>query len=128
MGVRQTTDFLEKFTWAMIAAIVFFSLLAATAAPKVEVANTGDNSIEAGLNAAKNELNAANSTIELDAAQFTGEAEAVVGEDSAITLNLDEAITAGEAEEVVETVIEEAPVAEIPEDVVVATTEEVAAE
>ena len=31
MGVRQTTDFLEKFTWAMIAAIVLFSLLAATA-------------------------------------------------------------------------------------------------
>ena len=30
MGVRQTTDFLEKFTWAMIAAIVLFSLLAAT--------------------------------------------------------------------------------------------------
>lgn len=27
MGVRQTTDFLEKFTWAMIAAVVFFSLL-----------------------------------------------------------------------------------------------------
>jgi preprotein translocase subunit SecG len=27
LGVRQTTDFLEKFTWAMIAAVVFFSLL-----------------------------------------------------------------------------------------------------
>ena len=27
MGVRQTTDFLEKFTWAMIAAVVFFTLL-----------------------------------------------------------------------------------------------------
>ena len=27
MGVRQTTDFLETFTWAMIAAVVFFSLL-----------------------------------------------------------------------------------------------------
>ena len=27
MGVRQTADFLEKFTWAMIAAVVFFSLL-----------------------------------------------------------------------------------------------------
>ena len=27
MGVRQTTDFLEKFTWAMVAGIVFFSLL-----------------------------------------------------------------------------------------------------
>jgi preprotein translocase subunit SecG len=27
MGVRQTSDFLEKFTWAMIAAVVFFTLL-----------------------------------------------------------------------------------------------------
>lgn len=27
MGVRQTADFLEKFTWAMIAAVVFFTLL-----------------------------------------------------------------------------------------------------
>ena len=34
MGVRQTTDFLEKFTWAMVAAIVFFSLLSVTAMPK----------------------------------------------------------------------------------------------
>ena len=33
MGVRQTTDFLEKFTWAMVAAIVFFSLLSTTALP-----------------------------------------------------------------------------------------------
>lgn len=31
MGVRQTTDFLEKFTWAMIAAVVFFSLLSVVA-------------------------------------------------------------------------------------------------
>jgi len=37
MGVRQTTDFLEKFTWAMIAAIVFFCLLAATATPSSKV-------------------------------------------------------------------------------------------
>ena len=34
MGVRQTTDFLEKFTWAMIAAIVFFTLLSVIALPK----------------------------------------------------------------------------------------------
>ena len=33
MGVRQTTDFLEKFTWAMVAAIVFFSFLSTTALP-----------------------------------------------------------------------------------------------
>ena len=33
MGVRQTTNFLEKFTWAMVAAVVFFSLLSTTALP-----------------------------------------------------------------------------------------------
>ena len=31
MGVRQTSDFLEKFTWAMIAAVVFFTLLSVVA-------------------------------------------------------------------------------------------------
>ena len=39
MGVRQTTDFLEKFTWAMIAAIVFFTLLSVVALPKTGKAN-----------------------------------------------------------------------------------------
>jgi preprotein translocase subunit SecG len=34
MGVRQTTDFLEKFTWAMVAGIVFFSLLSVISMPK----------------------------------------------------------------------------------------------
>ena len=34
MGVRQTTNFLEKFTWAMVAAVVFFSLLSVIALPK----------------------------------------------------------------------------------------------
>ena len=38
MGVRQTTDFLEKFTWAMVAAVVFFSLLSTTALPGSGVA------------------------------------------------------------------------------------------
>ena len=36
MGVRQTSDFLEKFTWAMVAAVVFFSLLSTTANPRIE--------------------------------------------------------------------------------------------
>ncbi len=36
MGVRQTTDFLEKFTWAMVAAIVFFTLLSVIALPKAD--------------------------------------------------------------------------------------------
>lgn len=34
IGVRQTTDILEKFTWAMIVAIVVFSLLSTTAVSK----------------------------------------------------------------------------------------------
>ncbi|MDE7130104.1 MAG: preprotein translocase subunit SecG [Alistipes sp.] len=37
IGVRQTTDILEKFTWAMIVAIVVFSLLSTTAVSKKEV-------------------------------------------------------------------------------------------
>ena len=34
MGVRQTSDFLEKFTWAMVAAVVFFSLMSVIVLPK----------------------------------------------------------------------------------------------
>ncbi len=42
MGVRQTTDFLEKFTWAMIAAVVFFTLLSVVAASTGETEQTND--------------------------------------------------------------------------------------
>lgn len=49
MGVRQTTDFLEKFTWAMIAAVVFFSLLSVVAMPKTET-------VEANADEAKNKI------------------------------------------------------------------------
>lgn len=42
MGVRQTTDFLEKFTWAMIAAVVFFTLLSVVAMSTGET-ETKDN-------------------------------------------------------------------------------------
>ncbi len=54
MGVRQTTDFLEKFTWAMIAAIVFFTLLSVVALPKSEKANEiiGIEEIAAGVDQA----------------------------------------------------------------------------
>ena len=54
MGVRQTTDFLEKFTWAMIAAIVFFTLLSVIALPKSDKANEviGLDEITAGVDAA----------------------------------------------------------------------------
>ena len=50
MGVRQTTDFLEKFTWAMVAAIVFFSLLSVIALPKADKsAIIGTEEIAAGV-------------------------------------------------------------------------------
>lgn len=54
MGVRQTTDFLEKFTWAMIAAIVFFTLLSVVALPKSNKAEEviGIEEITAGVDEA----------------------------------------------------------------------------
>ena len=54
MGVRQTTDFLEKFTWAMIAAIVFFTLLSVISLPKSNKASEiiGIEEIAAGVDQA----------------------------------------------------------------------------
>ena len=51
MGVRQTTNFLEKFTWAMIACIVFFALLSVVSMPKksAEQAIIGTEEISAAL-------------------------------------------------------------------------------
>ena len=52
MGVRQTTDFLEKFTWAMVAAIVLFSLLSVVAMPSAkEIAADEQNAaVQGALN------------------------------------------------------------------------------
>ncbi|MBR3827010.1 MAG: preprotein translocase subunit SecG [Alistipes sp.] len=53
MGVRQTTDFLEKFTWAMVAAIVFFSLLSVISLPKADKKEIiGTSEISAGVDSA----------------------------------------------------------------------------
>ena len=51
MGVRQTTDFLEKFTWAMVAGIVFFTLLSVISMPKAtqQQAIIGTEEISAAL-------------------------------------------------------------------------------
>ena len=46
MGVRQTTDFLEKFTWAMIAAIVFFTLLSVVGLPEKKINDDKTGSAE----------------------------------------------------------------------------------
>ena len=45
MGVRQTSDFLEKFTWAMVAAIVLFTLLSVTAMPSEKAAEKAFNPV-----------------------------------------------------------------------------------
>ena len=55
MGVRQTSDFLEKFTWAMVAAVVFFSLLSVVVLPKDESsAISGADQAAAGAQAITN--------------------------------------------------------------------------
>ena len=82
MGVRQTTDFLEKFTWAMVAAIVFFSLLSTTALPgRVETKSndTTDAAIE----------NVVFEESETPAGQVTEEATDVVPEISKENENLE---------------------------------------
>ncbi|MDE7356639.1 MAG: preprotein translocase subunit SecG [Rikenellaceae bacterium] len=38
MGVRQTTDFLERFTWGTSIAIVLFTLMATMSVPKENIA------------------------------------------------------------------------------------------
>lgn len=55
IGVRQTTDILEKFTWAMIVAIVVFSLLSTTAVPKKQAADENDSVAAKVLNEANNQ-------------------------------------------------------------------------
>ena len=57
MGVRQTSDFLEKFTWAMIAAVVFFTLLSVVALSSDDEATESKNTEIAGdkFDAAKQE-------------------------------------------------------------------------
>ena len=76
MGVRQTSDFLEKFTWAMVAAIVLFTLLSVTAMPSKEV-NEAEmfNPIEAS----KPEATEAEATLEVPA-EAAAETEAVAEE------------------------------------------------
>ena len=80
MGVRQTTDFLEKFTWAMIAAVVFFSLLSV-------VTLSGDKAEESGLKskagAAYEEAKSEAAAEEIEIAAEADAAAAVEGEENA---------------------------------------------
>ncbi|MBO7198746.1 MAG: preprotein translocase subunit SecG [Alistipes sp.] len=85
MGVRQTTDFLEKFTWAMIAAVVFFSLLSV-------VTLSTNKTEEATLKSKAGELLESKQNVEAtEEIDIAAEADA----------------TAVEATEVVETTVEE---------------------
>lgn len=90
MGVRQTTDFLEKFTWAMVAAIVFFSLLSVTAMPK-EVVSTEANTELSAIEEAINGTNPNNET-EGEAADLNVTADAnAEGEASEVVVDTTEA-------------------------------------
>ena len=87
MGVRQTADFLEKFTWAMVAAIVLFTLLSVTAMPSKDAKESeGFNPIEASKPA---EVEAEATTLEIPAdgtaveATVTTEGEVVATEEAA---------------------------------------------
>ncbi len=46
MGVRRTTDFLEKATWTLAIAILVLSLLSVIVIPKGTTTNTGSNDTE----------------------------------------------------------------------------------
>ena len=86
MGVRQTTDFLEKFTWAMIAAIVFFTLLSVIALPKSEKANEviGIEEITAGVD---------------EATKIVEETITVDGEDIVLEADAEQAVATEESAE-----------------------------
>ncbi|MBP3433484.1 MAG: preprotein translocase subunit SecG [Alistipes sp.] len=84
MGVRQTTDFLEKFTWAMVAAIVFFSLLSVTAYPTQEVVTEQSAVVEGALNAIAPEEVAEDLAIEGEAVEAEAEVAEVAEEAPAV--------------------------------------------
>ena len=48
MGVRQTADFLEKFTWGLAVAIVVLSLAATMSIPKGTI-NTSNSNLERSI-------------------------------------------------------------------------------
>ena len=95
MGVRQTTDFLEKFTWAMVAAVVFFTLLSVIALPSSS-ASEEVAGLSAAQQGAESVLNPEPQTDTIDEFTTAPEGEAIVGEET-ITIE-----TPAEATEVTE--------------------------
>lgn len=49
MGVRQTADFLEKFTWSLAISILVFSLCATMAMPKEDIARSRNQGLEKAI-------------------------------------------------------------------------------
>ena len=81
MGVRQTTDFLEKFTWAMVAAVVFFTLLSVIALPSSSESMEATTT-DAALAGAESILNPEPQTVTIDEFTTAPEADGVVGEET----------------------------------------------
>ena len=79
MGVRQTSDFLEKFTWAMVAAIVLFTLLSVTAMPSEKSSENAFNPV-----VESKEVVAEPTVIEIPAEGATVEAEAEVAAEAEV--------------------------------------------
>ena len=79
MGVRQTSDFLEKFTWAMVAAIVLFTLLSVTAMPSEKNSENAFNPV-----VESKEVVTEPTVIEIPAEGATVEAEAEVAAEAEV--------------------------------------------
>ena len=70
MGVRQTTDFLEKSTWTLAIAILVLSFLATMTAPKGTIADNLAEQVQeqATNNATENASTAVENQIDLEGA------------------------------------------------------------
>ena len=82
MGVRQTSDFLEKFTWAMIAAIVIFTLLSVVFAGKGNEEVKNNELTSSDVEAALEQAGIVNEAEQIDE-EFTPEADANATEEVA---------------------------------------------
>ncbi len=82
MGVRQTSDFLEKFTWAMIAAVVIFTLLSVVFAGKGNEEVKNNELTSSDVEAAMEQAGIVNEAEQIDE-EFTPEADANATEEVA---------------------------------------------
>ena len=75
MGVRQTSDFLEKFTWAMIAAVVIFTLLSVVFAGNGDKVAESTETVTSEVEQAMKELGIESAEAE-EMTEFAAEADA----------------------------------------------------